>query len=99
MNIPMVAINVYSVPQGKEEQFLMWWHQLKEVILDNPGFITGRLHRSLHPNARFNFVNIVEWENANYSQDYERNVEWMKAKLTELGVEATPSFFEVISAY
>lgn len=36
MNIPVAAINVYSVPQGKEEQFLMWWHQLKEAIIDNP---------------------------------------------------------------
>jgi heme-degrading monooxygenase HmoA len=99
MNIPVVAINVYSVPQGKEEEFLVWWHELKETIIGRPGFIKGRLHRSLQPGARFNFINVVEWENSNYSQAYERNVRWMQARLNELEVETTPALFAVASEY
>src|SRR5687768_2446841 len=99
MNIPVVAINLYSVPEGKEELFLIWWQQLKEAILDNPGFISGRLHRSFRPDASFNFINVVEWENSLYSQGYKHNVELMKAKLTELGVKTTPELFAVVSEY
>jgi heme oxygenase (mycobilin-producing) len=99
MNIPVVAINVYAVPQEKEEEFLIWWFELKETIIGNPGFIKGRLHRSLHPDVRFNFINVVEWENSNYSQAYEHKVQWMQAKLTELGVEMTPALFAIASEY
>ncbi len=72
MNNPVVAINVYSVPTGKEEEFLMWWYEMKETLTGAPGFISGRLHRSLNAAARFNFINVVEWENSNYSQAYEK---------------------------
>jgi heme-degrading monooxygenase HmoA len=99
MNIPVVAINVYSVPHGKEEEFFRWWHELKETIVDRPGFIKGRLHRSLQPDARFNFINVVEWENSDYSQAYEHNVQWMQAKLAAFGAETTPALFAVVSAY
>jgi hypothetical protein len=99
MNIPVVAINLYSVPAGKEELFLMTWEQLKEAIIDNPGFIRGRLHRSLRPDASFNYINVVEWENSLYSQGYKYNVELIQARLTEFGVKTTPELFEVVSEY
>jgi hypothetical protein len=38
----------------------MWWHEMKETLTDVPGFISGRLHRSLKADARFNFINVVE---------------------------------------
>ena len=99
MNIPVVAINLYSVPEGKEEQFLIWWQDLKEAIIDNPGFISGRLHRSLRPHAPFNYINVVEWENSLYSQGYKHIVELLEAKLTELGVKTTPELFAVVTEY
>lgn len=99
MNIPVVAINVYSVPQGKEGDFLVLWEELKDTLLQGPGFLRGRLHRSFEANARFNFINVVEWENTDYSQAYEQSVPWMKAKLTHLGVDTTPAIFAVVSEY
>jgi len=99
MNIPVVAINVYSVPQGKEADFLLLWQELKETLLQGPGFLRGKLHRSFQASARFNFINVVEWENAHYSQAYEQSVPWMKSKLTDLGVETTPAMFAVVSEY
>jgi hypothetical protein len=59
----------------------------------------GRLHRSLKADARFNFINVVEWENSNYSQGYENSMPSMKSQLTQLGVETTPALFTIVSYY
>jgi heme-degrading monooxygenase HmoA len=39
MNNPVVAVNVYSVPKGKEEEFLTWWYEMKKTLIGAPGFI------------------------------------------------------------
>ena len=99
MNNPVVAINVYTVPIGKEEEFLLWWHEVKESFANVPGFISGRFHRSLNADAPFKFVNVVEWENSNYSQAYENSMPWMKSQLARLGIETTPALFAIVSQY
>jgi heme oxygenase (mycobilin-producing) len=99
MNIPVVAVNVYSVPKDKEEEFLTWWHEMKRTIIEVPGFIKGRLHRSLETDAEFNFINVAEWQNSLYSQRYEESVRPMKAKLAELGIQARPAMFGIYMDY
>ncbi len=99
MNLPVVAINMYSVPKDKEEEFLMWWHEMKRTIIEVPGFISGRLHRSLEPDAEFNFVNVAEWQNSLYSQRYEDSIRAMKTKLAELGIKARPAMFGIYMDY
>lgn len=99
MNIPVVAINLYSVPKGKEEEFLRWWYEIKGTLLEGPGFISGRLHRSLEADVEYNFVNVAEWQNSLYSQGYEESIRPMKAKLAELGIKATPAMFSICADY
>lgn len=99
MNTPVVAINLYSVPKGKEEEFFMWWHEMKPTLIEGAGFIRGRLHRSLEADARYNFVNVAEWENPLYSQRYEDGIRPMKTKLATLGIEATPLMFGIWTNY
>jgi heme-degrading monooxygenase HmoA len=99
MNNPVVAINVYSVPKGKEEEFLMWWYEMKEGLIDVSGLISCRLHRSLDADAEFQFVNVVEWQNSLYSQAYENSISLMKAKLAQSGVEVRPAMFAVVAEY
>ena len=99
MNNTVVAVNVYSVPKGKEEEFLTWWYEMRETLTGAPGFISGRLHRSLNADARFNFINVVEWENSNYSQAYENSMPLMKSQLARFGGEAIPELFSIASQY
>jgi heme-degrading monooxygenase HmoA len=63
MDAPVVLINLFSVPQGKEEEFAKMWAEALEFIKNEPGFIDANLHRSLDPNAKFQFVNVAHWEN------------------------------------
>lgn len=62
MDAPIVLINVFSVPPGKEEEFAKMWTEALELIKNEPGFIDANLHRSLDSNARFQFVNVAHWE-------------------------------------
>ncbi len=62
MEKPVVLINVFSVPKGKEEEFAKMWTEALEFIKNEPGFIDAKLHRSLDPNAQFQFINVAHWE-------------------------------------
>jgi len=61
-----VLITVFSASEDKEEEFFAWWNEVKETMIKAPGFISGKLHRSLQSDARFNFINVVQWENDIY---------------------------------
>ena len=99
MNIPVVSINIYSVPKGKEEEFVRWWFDMRERLISGKGFVAGHLHRNLDPDARFNFINVAEWENDLYSTLYKENAAQMKAEVSQFGAEMTPGLFSVVSNY
>ena len=62
MSSPVVLINVFSVPQGSEEQFIKFWTEALELMKNEPGFINAKLHRSLEKDTRFQFINVAHWE-------------------------------------
>jgi quinol monooxygenase YgiN len=38
------------------------WTEALEFIKNEPGCIDAKLHRSLDPDTRFQFINIAHWE-------------------------------------
>ena len=96
----VTLINVFSVPKGKEEEFVQWWEAAKVDITKKPGFISGKFHRSIKPNSRFNFINVAIWESEDvYWKAYEQSVTPMKNKLEQLGVEMVPALYDVVFEY
>ena len=96
----VTLINVFSVPKGKEDEFVQWWEAVKVDITKNPGFISGKFHRSIKPNSRFNFINVAIWESEDvYWKAYEQSVTPMKNKLEQLGVEMVPALYDVVFEY
>jgi heme-degrading monooxygenase HmoA len=96
----VTLINVFSVPKGKEEEFVQWWEAVKLDITRKPGFISGKFHRSIKPNSKFNFINVAVWENEEvYWKAYEQSVTPMKTKLEQLGVEMVPALYDVVFEY
>ncbi|HEY9847786.1 MAG TPA: antibiotic biosynthesis monooxygenase, partial [Candidatus Caenarcaniphilales bacterium] len=65
-----------------------------ELIKNEPGFIDANLHRSLEPNARFQFVNVAHWETQEAWQ-----VAFKKLQLQELTkrvpFEQIPALYKV----
>ncbi|MEP6957256.1 MAG: antibiotic biosynthesis monooxygenase family protein [Nitrospirota bacterium] len=96
----VTLINVFSVPKGKEDEFVRWWEEVKASITKQPGFISGKFHKSLQPDSRYNFINVALWENEEiYWKAYEKSAAPMKGKLQQMGVEMTPALFNVLFEY
>jgi heme-degrading monooxygenase HmoA len=64
MSSSVVLINVFSVLQGSEEQFIKVWTEALELMKNEPGFIDAKLHRSIDKDAKFQFINVAHWESA-----------------------------------
>lgn len=98
--MPVTLINVFSVPKGKEEEFVKWWQEVKTLITKQPGFIRGQFHRSIKPESQYNFINVAIWENEElYWNAYENSAAPAKAKLSEMGAEMVPALYEVVFEY
>ena len=96
----VTLINVFSVPKGKEDDFVKWWQDVKGTITRQPGFISGKFHRSVKLDSQFNFINIAIWENEEvYWKAYEKSVTPMKTKLEQLGVQMVPALYQVVFEY
>ena len=96
----VTLINVFSVPHGKEHDFVKWWQDVKANITAQQGFISGKFHQSIKTDSRYNFINIALWENEDvYWKAYEKSVTPMKAKLEQLGVEMVPALYHVAFEY
>ena len=59
-----VLINVFEVPDGRDEEFLAGWEEGKRFMERQPGYVSTALHRSLDPQARFRYINVAVWESA-----------------------------------
>lgn len=98
--MPVTLINVFSVPKAKEDEFVKWWQAVKGDITKQPGFISGKFHKSLKPDSKFNYINVAIWDNEDvYWKAYEKSVTPMKATLAELSVEMTPALYHVAFEY
>ena len=96
----VTLINVFSVPKGNEEEFMSWWQDARGSITKQTGFISGKFHRSIKPESKFNFINVALWESEDvYWKAYEKSITPMKTKLQQLGVEMVPALYHVAFEY
>ncbi|MBW4599312.1 MAG: antibiotic biosynthesis monooxygenase [Calothrix sp. FI2-JRJ7] len=91
----VVLINVFTVPQGKEDEFIKIWNETGQFLKNASGFIDAKLHRSLDANARFQFINVAHWESVeayeaaiSEHQPKEKQVAWLEANPALYTVEA-----------
>ena len=86
--MPVTLINVFSVPNGKEDEFVKGWEDVRHNITKQQGFLSGKFHKSIKPVSTFNFINIAIWENEElYWKAYEKSAAPMKSTLEHVGAE------------
>ncbi len=56
-----VLINVFEVPDGRDEEFLAGWEEARRFMAKQRGYVSTALHRSLDPQARFRYINVAVW--------------------------------------
>jgi heme-degrading monooxygenase HmoA len=83
----VTLINPFEIEPGTEDRFMESWQEAADYMKRQPGFISTRLHRALAPNARFEFINIAEWESPQHFMDAVQSPEFQK-----LAADAPPNF-------
>jgi heme-degrading monooxygenase HmoA len=92
--VAITLINSFTVPAGKEEEFLQAWRDTIDHFATAPGFIQARLHRNTGLNdTTFQYVNIALWEDAETYRTAFRD--FTPAGQRVPGVKAHPGLFEV----
>jgi heme-degrading monooxygenase HmoA len=92
----VTLINPFEVAPDSEDRFLESWQRAAAYMERQSGFISTRLHRALAPNARFQFVNIAEWESPQHFMAAVQSQEFQ-----ELAAGAPPNFpalYQVVTA-
>ena len=58
---PVVLINLFQVPAGADEGFIVAWERARDYLQAQEGYRSTQLHQSLGADAEFRFVNVAEW--------------------------------------
>ena len=92
----VTLINLFSVPQEIEHEFVKSWHKTAEQMKQQPGFIDTKLHRNLVTDGKFQFINIAHWTTAEDFKQAQSKVEIFEQ---QLDIEAMPSLYCVEAKY
>ncbi len=57
----VTLINCFEVPAGREDEFFANFQQINAHMRAKKGYISHKMHRSLAPDARYRFINVVQW--------------------------------------
>jgi heme-degrading monooxygenase HmoA len=95
---PVILINVFEVPAGRDEEFLAGWQRTAEYMRQQPGFRSTRLHVSLNAQAQFRYVNLAEWEDpASFQRAVSQDA--FRAVARDIAfAEAHPSLYRVAAS-
>jgi heme oxygenase (mycobilin-producing) len=89
-----ILINCFEVPQNQEE-FITNWQAAAAQLRDAAGFISTRLHQSLDPQAKFQFINVAQWESPQHFQAAMR-AEAFQEIARKMPFTAYPALYRVI---
>jgi heme-degrading monooxygenase HmoA len=90
-------INCFEVGEGRDDEFLALWGKVNARMSAQPGYLGHRLHQSLSPEARYRFVNYVEWDSAEHWRD--AHDEEFRRLVSDPGWQAfptTPALYEIV---
>ncbi|TCW19268.1 antibiotic biosynthesis monooxygenase family protein [Vibrio crassostreae] len=93
---PVVLINTFSVEPAHEAATLAYWESTRDVLEQQPGYLSTKLHRSLSSDATYRFINVAEWESKKQFHDA---IQAMRKELPPLkieGVSADPNLYEIV---
>ena len=93
--ISVTFINCFEVAPEADADFLATWRTVNAYMIRQPGYLAHALHRALGDDARYRFVNVVRWSNA---EEFEAaHDEGFRALVTpDYPYRFVPALFEVI---
>jgi heme oxygenase (mycobilin-producing) len=95
---PITLINVFEVDPEKLETFMAGWRERAELMSKRPGFRSLRLHRAVQPDARFQVINVAQWDSADALNAAMAQQDWrgkVVQAVDELGFTANPGIYRL----
>lgn len=93
-------VNCFEIPAGREEEFFLLWQEVNTYLGAKPGYLGHRLHRSLTADARFryvNYVNYVEWESAeHWRRAHDEGFRALVSRTEWTPFASTPALYDVV---
>lgn len=92
----VTLINIFSVSQEIESEFVESWHKTAEQMKQQPGFINTTLHRNLEEDDKYRYINVANWESAAAFKTAQSNVEIFEK---QLAIQAIPDLYSIEAEY
>jgi heme-degrading monooxygenase HmoA len=90
-------INCFEVPVGRDEEFLEFWGAINAYMQGKPGYLGHWLHRAVADDARYRFVNYVEWESPDaWARAHDEGFRALAAAMAGLPFTTTNALYEVV---
>ena len=90
-------INCFTVPAGREDRFLELWTRVNTHMSTQPGYLDHSLHRALSDGARYRFVNVVHWVDAQAAQaSHDSRFQELVSGPEWAEFPSTPALFDVV---
>ena len=90
----VTLINIFEVPRGDEEEFLVAWEKSRDYLMTWPAHLETKLHQSLN-DTKFRFVNVAQWTSAEEFNEAIRSPEF-RVVAAELRWPSSPALYEVV---
>ena len=93
----VILLNAFEVPPGKEQEAIEYWERCAAVMRKAPGYISTRLHRAISQDARFQLINMAEWESPEHFEAVIKTDEFKQVADDEAATfPHFPGLYEVI---
>lgn len=93
----IILINPFEVPSGKLEESVIYWEACRDFLKKQPGYISTKLHKSIKDDAKFELINVAEWESPKaFTEASQKMAKELGVPPTE-GLKANPSLYTIIS--
>jgi heme-degrading monooxygenase HmoA len=95
---PVVLMNRFVVPEGRDERFLELWTETSEYFRVQPGFVSLELHRAVSVDAEHRYVNVAVWDSAAHYAAPHQTDEFRRLVSQEGWREfpSSPTLYEVV---
>ena len=92
----VTLINVFAVPEGREEAVIAAWEKARDFLSREPGYIDTALHRAIGPDARFALVNIAHWQSPDAFMTATKRMQAAGIFPPVEGLEFHPALYRVV---
>lgn len=99
---PVTLINVFEGPAEQANAFIDQWCARAKIMSTAPGFRNSRLHQAISSQARFQFINVAQWDSHEAWEAAVSNPDFqahLRALDQQVLVAANPALYRTVANF